>query len=47
LNAGEMFDLLHQRARAVELYQMASSGGGDQSQAEAARRLIKTPYAGK
>jgi hypothetical protein len=47
LNAGEMYDLLQQRARAVGLYQMASSGGGDQSQAEAARRLMKTPYAGK
>ncbi len=47
LNAGEMYDLLHQRARAVGLYQMASSGGGDQSQAEMARRLLKTPYAGK
>jgi len=47
LNAGEMFDLLHQRAKAVGLYQMASSGGGDQSQADAARRLMKTPYAGK
>ena len=47
LNAGEMYDLLQQRARAMELYQMASSGGGDQSQTEAARRLMKTPYAGK
>ena len=47
LNAGEMYDLLHQRAMAVRLYQMASSGGGDQSQADAARRLLKTPYAGK
>ena len=47
LNAGEMYDLLHQRAKAMQLYQMASSGGGDQSQAEAARRLMKTPYAGK
>jgi tetratricopeptide (TPR) repeat protein len=47
LNAGEMFDLLHQRQRAVQLYQMASAGGGDQSQAEAARRLLKTPYMGK
>jgi hypothetical protein len=47
LNAGEMFDLLHQRARAVGLYQMASSGGGDQSQADAARRLMRTPYSGK
>ena len=47
LNAGEMFDLLHQRERAQQLYQMASSGGGDQSQADIARRLMKTPYAGK
>ncbi len=47
LNAGEMYDLLHQRAMAVRLYQMASSGGGDQSQADAARRLLKAPYAGR
>ncbi|MDP9049802.1 MAG: hypothetical protein M3O31_03630 [Acidobacteriota bacterium] len=47
LNAGEMFDLLHQRDKAQQLYQLASSGGGDQSQAEMARRLLKTPYAGK
>jgi tetratricopeptide (TPR) repeat protein len=47
LNAGEMYDLLHQRDRAQQLYQMASSGGGDQSQADMARRLLKTPYAGK
>ncbi len=47
LNAGEMYDLLQQRAKAVGLYQMASSGGGDQTQAESARRLMKTPYTGK
>jgi tetratricopeptide (TPR) repeat protein len=47
LNAGEMFDLLHQRAKAEQLYQMASSGGGDQSQADMARRLMQKPYAGK
>jgi hypothetical protein len=47
LNAGEMFDLLHQRDKAKQLYQMASSGGGDQSQADIARRLMKSPYAGK
>jgi tetratricopeptide (TPR) repeat protein len=47
LNAGEMFDLLHQREKAQQLYQMASSGGGDQSQADMARRLMKTPYVGK
>lgn len=47
LNAGEMYDLLHQRARAAALYQMAAAGGGDQSQADMARKLMKTPYAGK
>jgi tetratricopeptide (TPR) repeat protein len=47
LNAGEMFDLLHQRDRAISLYQMASAGGGDQSQADAARHLLRTPYSGK
>ena len=47
LNAGEMFDLLHQRDKAVSLYQMAAAGGGDQSQADAARKLLKEPYTGK
>ncbi|MDE1175144.1 MAG: hypothetical protein PW789_00885 [Edaphobacter sp.] len=46
LNAGEMFDLLHQRDKAVELYNMASAGGGDQSQADAAKKYLKTPYTG-
>ncbi len=47
LNAGEMFDLLHDRGQAVKLYQMASAGGGDQSQAETARKYLRTPYTGK
>jgi tetratricopeptide (TPR) repeat protein len=47
LNAGEMFDLLHQRDKARQLYQMASSGGGDQSQADIARRLLQDPYTGR
>ncbi len=47
LNAGEMFDLLHQRDRAVQLYQMASAPSGDQSQTDLARRLLKTPYSGR
>ena len=42
-----MYDLLHQRDKAVALYQMAAAGGGDQSQADMARHLLKTPYAGK
>lgn len=47
LNAGEMFDLLHHRAEAIKQYQQASAGGGDQSQADAARRYLKKPYNGK
>jgi tetratricopeptide (TPR) repeat protein len=47
LNAGEMYDLLHDRAQAVRMYQMAAASGGDQSQAEAARKYQKTPFTGK
>lgn len=47
LNAGQMFDLLHNRAEAIKQYQQASAGGGDQSQADAARKYLKTPYTGK
>jgi tetratricopeptide (TPR) repeat protein len=47
LNAGEMFDLLHNRPEAIKQYQLASAGGGDQSQTDAARRYLKTPYTGK
>ncbi len=47
LNAGEMYDLLHDRGNAVRMYQMALTAGGDQSQAETARRYLKTPFAGK
>jgi tetratricopeptide (TPR) repeat protein len=44
LNAGEMYDLLHDRTQAMRLYQMAAAPGGDQTQADAARRYMKTPY---
>lgn len=47
LNAGEMFDLLHNRAEAIKQYQQASAGGGDQSQADAARKYLENPYTGK
>ena len=47
LNAGEMFDLLNNRDEAIKQYQLASAGGGDQSQADSAHRYIKTPYTGK
>ena len=44
LNAGQMFDLLQQREKAVELYRKAAAPGGDQSQADLARKLIQSPY---
>ena len=47
LNAGQMFDLLHDRPNATRQYQLASEGGGDQSQADTARKYMKTPYTGK
>jgi tetratricopeptide (TPR) repeat protein len=47
LNAGEMLDLLHDRGGAVAQYQKAAGAGGDQSQADLARKLMKTPYSGK
>ena len=47
LNAGEMFDLLHNRPEAIQQYQLASTGGGDQSQSEAAQHDLKSPYTGK
>jgi tetratricopeptide (TPR) repeat protein len=47
LNAGEMFDLLKNRPVAVRNYELAAAGGGDQSQADAARKYLKSPYTGK
>ncbi len=47
LNAGEMYDLLHRRAEAIAQYQLASTGGGDQTQTDAARRYLKNPYSGR
>ena len=44
LRAGMMYDLLHDRNQAVRMYQLASASGGDQSQADAARRYLRTPY---
>lgn len=47
LDAGEMEDLLHHRPQAVRLYQATLAPGGDQSQADAARRYLHTPFTGK
>lgn len=47
LNAGEVFDLLHQRDRAIQQYQLASNnGGGDSSQSDLARHYLQNPYTG-
>ena len=46
LNAGEMLDLLHQREKAIVQYQLASAAGGDQSQADQARKYLKSPFTG-
>ncbi|WP_255550709.1 TTC39/IML2 family protein [Granulicella sp. dw_53] len=47
LNAGQMYDLLHDRPLAIRNYQLAAAGGGDQSQADAARKYLKSPYTDK
>ncbi len=47
LNAGKMLDLLHDHAGAVRQYELAAASGGDQTQADEARKLTKTAYAGK
>ena len=47
LNAGEMFDLLHDHGNAVVQYRLAAAGGGDQTQADAAKKYIASPYSGK
>jgi tetratricopeptide (TPR) repeat protein len=47
LDAGEMDDLLHQRAEAGRMYSMVLGPGSDHSQDDAARRYRKTPFAGK
>ena len=47
LNAGQMYDLLHKRSEAVQMYQAAAAPGGDQTQADAARRYLKSSFAGK
>ncbi|WP_074655698.1 hypothetical protein [Terriglobus roseus] len=46
LNAGMMLDRLHRRDEAMKHYQLAAAAGGDQTQADAARKLMKSPYTG-
>lgn len=46
LNAGMMYDLLHKRNEAMAQYKLAAAAGGDQSQADAARKYMNRPYSG-
>lgn len=47
MNAGMMLDLLHRRDEAIRQYKLAAGPGEDQTQADAARKYLKTPYTGK
>jgi tetratricopeptide (TPR) repeat protein len=47
LSAGQMYDRLNQRAQAIAMYKKVLAPGGDQSQADAARRYLQTPYNGR
>ncbi len=47
LSAGQMYDLLHERTEAIHMYQRVLIPGGDQTQADAARKYLQTPFAGK
>ncbi len=47
LNAGQMYDLLHKRDDAVRMYKAAAAPQGDQSQAEAAKRYLRSSFVGK
>jgi hypothetical protein len=47
LYEGQVSDMLHDRAAAMRAYQQVLAAGGDQSQADAARKYMRSPYVGK
>ena len=47
LNAGQMLDLLHDHNGAVVEYKKAAAPGGDQTQADTARKYMNQAYSGK
>ena len=47
LNAGQMYDLLHNRRQAIHMYNLVILPGGDQSQSNAAHKYLDHPYTGK
>jgi tetratricopeptide (TPR) repeat protein len=46
VSAGMMLDRLNRRDEAMKQYQLAAAPGGDQTQADAARRYMHSPYTG-
>ena len=44
--AGKTYDLMNQRARAVQYYQEALAGGSDTVQGDDAKKFIRKPYVG-
>ncbi|SDF19832.1 Tetratricopeptide repeat-containing protein [Terriglobus roseus] len=46
LNAGMMLDKLGRRDEALAQYEKAAAPGGDQTQADAARKYMRSPYSG-
>jgi len=44
LAAGEMYDLMQERDRAIKMYQTVIAANADSDEAEAARRALKEPY---
>jgi tetratricopeptide (TPR) repeat protein len=47
LNAGKMFDLLHERMQAMQQYHLVIAANGDSPQADDARKFLKTPFTGR
>ncbi|HEX4036615.1 MAG TPA: hypothetical protein VHX37_01040 [Acidobacteriaceae bacterium] len=47
LDAGKTYDLMHDRQRAVEEYQAVLSAGSDSTQADQARKYMRSAYSGK
>lgn len=46
VNAGQIYDIMHQRDRAMKNYHAAIDAGSDSTQADLARKYLRSPYSG-
>jgi tetratricopeptide (TPR) repeat protein len=46
VNAGKSYDLLHDHAKASQMYQEAIDAGGDTTRGQEAKKLLRKPYTG-